>query len=323
MKRILLSFFITLLLCAASAAQNRTRVHLEPIGNEVLKARVEANASQGLTAFNVAFVERGLPVLPDSVLTDRGRAAIEALWDTAPFRCPEIRIDARLVQRPDQGYEIREVPLLTGGGDGSMHREEGVLLLTPSGLIDGLYFGLKAQRYWDLVSQGDTSVEFRQRQVMLDFVENFRTAYNRKDLPFFQDVFSDNALIIVGHVVQVQPGSSGYLEGLPAERIEYIRRTKAQYLGKLRQVFAKNEFINVGFEEIEIYQHPEIEEIYGVTTQQHWVSPSYSDSGYVFLMIEFEDETRPTIHVRAWQPEHPQTRVISLGDFNIIRNQQQ
>lgn len=321
MKRILLSFFVIMLVCTASAAQNRTGVRLDPIGNAVLKARVEANASQGLTAFNVAFVEKSLPVLHDSVVTDRGRAAIEALWDTAPFRCPETRIDARLVQRPDQGYEIREVPLLTRLGDRSMHREEGVLLLTPSGLIDDLYFGLKAQRYRDLVSRGDTLVEFRQRQVMLDFVENFRTAYNRKDLPFFQDVFSDNALIIVGRVVQVQQGSSAYLEGLPAERIEYIRRTKAQYLGKLREVFAKNEFINVGFEEIEIYQHPEFEEFYGVTTRQHWASSSYSDSGYVFLMIEFEDETRPTIHVRTWQPEHPQTRAIGLGDFNIIREQ--
>jgi len=196
-----------------------------------------------------------------------------------------------------------------------------VLIFTPSGMIDNLYFGLESQRYRSLLGEGKSVTEFRRRQIILDFVENFRTAYNRKDLDYLQKVFSDNALIIVGKVIQVKTTDADFMEqNLGKARVELIRLNKVQYMESLNNVFAKNEFVKVGFDEIEIFQHPKHEKIYGVTIKQRWVSSSYSDKGYLFLLIDFRDENRPEVWVRSWQPEKftKKEDVLSLGDFEII-----
>ena len=66
-------------------------------------------------------------------------------------------------------------------------------------------------------------------------------------------------------------------------------------------------------------RHHKIPEIYGVKLKQKWQSDSYSDTGYLFLMIDFINPDKPLIHVRTWQPEKfPDGSVISLGDFEII-----
>ena len=60
--------------------------------------------------------------------------------------------------------------------------------------------------------------------------------------------------------------------------------------------------------------------LYGVTLKQQWTSSTYTDTGYVFLLLEFVDPDRPLIHVRSWQPQRfDDGSVISLQDFEIIR----
>ena len=67
----------------------------------------------------------------------------------------------------------------------------------------------------------------------------------------------------------------------------------------------------------------ERDDIFGVTLKQHWNSSNYSDVGYLFLMINFEDEMNPTIQVRTWQPDKyngkplPREEVFSLDMFSI------
>ena len=52
----------------------------------------------------------------------------------------------------------------------------------------------------------------------------------------------------------------------------------------------------------------------------------YSDVGFIFLMIDFQDENHPLIQVRTWQPEKLNGRVLSrdevfsLGNFDIVRS---
>jgi len=100
-----------------------------------------------------------------------------------------------------------------------------------------------------------------------------------------------------------------------------IRLNKQEYIDRLTRVFKVNQFIKVGFDEIEIYQHPLYDRIYGVTLLQRWTSSTYSDVGYLFLMIDFKDESHPMIHVRTWQPQKytAEDEVIGLGDFEIVQ----
>ena len=90
-----------------------------------------------------------------------------------------------------------------------------------------------------------------------------------------------------------------------------------EYIKKLKTVFANNSFINIKFDEIEVYKYEEKGNIYGITLRQHWNSLSYSDEGWLFLMIDFRNENAPQIRVRTWQPlEAPRNKVFSLIDFH-------
>lgn len=317
-----LARMILLLITIPLLAQHKTQVFLGPIGNPKLQERIEASASYLLTEFNVAFKNGTLPVLNENMFTRSAMKNILALWNTKPFYCEETEIVTNLVTRSDRSYEIRPVALVFQIEGEEPHYEEGVILITPTGLIDDFYFGLENHRYKSLLQAGNTVTEFRRRQIILDFVENFRTAYNRKDLTYIQSVFSDHALIIVGKVVEVDENSPNLLDGnFEKKKVELIRLNKQEYIDRLTRVFKVNQFIKVGFDEIEIYQHPLYDRIYGVTLLQRWTSSTYSDVGYLFLMIDFKDENNPMIHVRTWQPEKytAEDEVIGLGDFEIVQ----
>ena len=168
--------------------------------------------------------------------------------------------------------------------------------------------------------------DYFRRQIILDFVENYRTSYNRKDLDYIESVFSDNALIITGKVIREKPKSDYAMRSLSTEKIVYQKRTKKEYIQNLKKVFAGNKYINVVFDEVEVIQHPKLTDIYGVTLKQEWNTTRYRDVGFVFLMIDFQDENNPLIQVRTWQPEKVDGKVLnrdevfSLGDFAIVRS---
>lgn len=317
--RKLTGLFCLLLMTLPAVGQNRTEVSFSASGE--LEDLLSERTGKILTSFNLADAKKVQPKIPgDWIATGAGRS-LKELWSGRSFFCPETELRTNLIHRQDGRLEVRGIPVRMKTDADSTASEELVLVFTPAGKLESVYFGVENEKYTTLMSQGGTVSDIRRRQIILDFVENFRTAYNRKDLTYLKTVFSDNALIIVGHVVQVQKDNSGYLnENLGEQKVELIRQSKQDYLAALEQVFRKNQFIKVGFEEIEIVQHRKFNSVYGVTLLQYWNSAGYSDKGYLFLMIDFREEDKPLIHVRSWQPQkftEPDS-VISLGDFEII-----
>ena len=177
------------------------------------------------------------------------------------------------------------------------------------------------------MAEKSSDLDYARRQIIVDFVENFRTAYNRKDLPMLTSVFSDKALIITGKVVKEKPGSDLTRLTLNNNRVVYIKQTKQEYLNNLQRVFKNTKYINVKFEDIEVVQHPKYDDVYGVTLKQFWHTDRYSDEGYLFLMIDFRDADKPLIQVRTWQPyKNAEGQVVTkredvyhLGSFRIVR----
>ena len=155
------------------------------------------------------------------------------------------------------------------------------------------------------------------RTMILNYCEHFRSAYDTKDIDFIRQVFSEKALIIVGKVVKTAEETSDYM---PRENVEYNVRSKQEYLRNLSQTFMRNGTIRVRFTSFRIMRHPTMEGIYGVTLRQKYDSDTYSDDGYLFLLWDFRNPSRPKIHVRTWQPAqsvHNPDDVFSLSDFNL------
>lgn len=159
------------------------------------------------------------------------------------------------------------------------------------------------------------------RQMILNYVEHLRTSYTTKDIDFLEQLFSENALIVVGTIVHSSQKETGYLS--PAQ-VVYNIKSKRQYLDRLKQVFQANRTIDVQFSDFHIMRHPTLKGIYGVSLRQGYKSDIYSDDGYLFLLWDFRDETAPKIHVRTWQPrmqaDHtplPENEIFNIRNFNL------
>ena len=107
---------------------------------------------------------------------------------------------------------------------------------------------------------------------------------------------------------------------LGQQRIEFIRRSKSEYIEALRSVFSNNDFLRVEFDSLRVVRDLQDEALYGISLKQQWQSSSYADTGYVFLLMDFIEQDQPLIHVRSWQPERFEDgSMITLQDFEIIR----
>ena len=314
---------------SAVAQQINTKIEITSTLNEGVKKQAKASMEGALRSFQMAYSNGTPPELDTSSFTPHGREAVLELWNRAPFRCIYTVLDGPLLRRSGDGlFEFRGVTLHLKDASGASFREEGLFIVDQEGRIADFKFGLDIQTYTQILEERKNVQEFRHRQVILDFVDNFRTAYNRKDISFLENVFSENALIIVGRVIRLKEehvGDGQLLTGLGNERVEYIKHSKQEYLNRLHSVFQRNEFIKVEFDGINVYEHAEVPGIYGVELFQYWHSYStrqagYKDEGYLFLMIDLRNIDEPVIHVRTWQPkeETPREAVINLSNFRVI-----
>ena len=178
--------------------------------------------------------------------------------------------------------------------------------------ISNITFGLGEMALNDIVGK-DVWTE-RVRLILINFLENYKTAYALKRADYIESIFADDALIIVGSVLKTNPGGDNRF--LNNDIIKYNRYDKAQYIRNLRHSFASNEFINIRFEDNIIRKSGKGGEVYGIQIKQDYFSTNYGDTGYLFLMVDINDPDKPIIHVRTWQPKKNEDgSIYGLGDF--------
>ncbi|MCL1850451.1 MAG: hypothetical protein FWF70_03455 [Bacteroidetes bacterium] len=272
----------------------------EGLNDAKLKAKIEENVSLLLTAMGKAMMEGEFPNLSNINISLDASIKVLSLWKTSVMICPVTNVERKCLTRPQGGYQIRDIPVTMLDAPEEEQAQDIVINFTDDGNIDDILVAVHALT--DFLDPNFSVQEYARREIIAGFVEEFRTAYNTKDIECLEKVFSNNALIITGKVIKERPNSDQVLKNnLSTERIEYVTQTKEQYLKKLRIIFNAIKYINVVFNDIEIMKHPKYPEIYGVTLKQYWNTSSYSDEGFLFLLIDFT-EADPVIHIRAWQP---------------------
>lgn len=297
------------------------------IDNVAIKTKMENTISDILTEANAAQSAKRQIKYSALGLPANVQGSLAALWENSPFICMDDEIVEKCITT-GTGYQVRNIPLLLKPIDPSDVAEEedyqeAVVSFDKSGNITSFYLSISTNLYMSVVKQNKEVTDLRRRQLILDYVEQFRTSYNQKDINFLTQVFSDDALIITGKVIKQSKDGIR----LP-DKIEYKKQSKQQYMTNLRSAFARNRSIRVTFDEIEVMRHPVNKDFYGVTLHQGWTSDRYHDDGYVFLLWDFRDESAPQIHVRTWQPDAyntdgkgtqriPKDEIFSLSDFDI------
>lgn len=291
------------------------------IDDGIVKQRMEQTLSVMLNEINAAQAEgRNLNFSVMGIDTNVQRS-MAMLWENTPFVCTDDMIIERCITTGD-GYQIRNIPLLmkpTGQREFNEEEyQEAVVSFDRQGNVESFYLSISMNLYMNVIKSNLELTDLRRRQLILDYVEQFRTAYNQKDLPFLNQVFSDDALIITGRVI-----TQKHAEGFTSQKITYNKQSKQQYLTNLSRVFKSANYIKVTFDDIEVKRHPVNPNIYGVTLHQGYTSNRYHDDGYLFLLWDFSNESAPQVHVRTWQPdkingkELPKDDVFSLSDFDI------
>lgn len=190
--------------------------------------------------------------------------------------------------------------------------EDVVFTLNKEGKIDCLSFGLNKPAVDDIMNQ--TSWNDTVRNVLINFLESYKTAYALKRYDYINSIFSDDALIITGSVLKHTASNEG--QAMSKQAVKYTRQTKSEYMKKLQHIFRSSEFINLRFADNQVRKSGVGGEIYGIQIKQDYFSSSYGDTGYLFLMVDLNNPKEPVIHVRTWQPEKdPDFGLIDLSHF--------
>lgn len=320
MRKLLL--LVALLAAIVVKAEDVSFTVSDGIGDAAVKSKIESSVSRMLTEINAAQdAGRSLNFSAMGNIGSRVQQSMAMLWENCPFECT----DAEIIEHgitTGTGYQVRNIPLMmkpTGEREfGEDEYQEAVISFDRQGNVESFYLSISMNLYMNVIKANMELTDLRRRQLILDYVEQFRTAYNQKDINFLNQVYSDDALIITGKVITTK-----HAEGFTSQKVQYNKQSKEQYINNLRGIFKRNSYIKVTFDEIEVMRHPVNPNFYGVTLLQGWTSGRYHDDGYLFLLWDFTDENAPQIHVRTWQPDKiggkplPKDEVFSLSDFDI------
>ena len=294
----------------------------------------ESNLSAILTEINRAQKAKEPVSVKNMVADDFAKNSLARLWAVTPFYCDDDDVVDRLWVFKDGSMMCSHIPLIITPSDDSFGYgtyQEAVVEFDASGKITDFRFALDNHTAESMERCGSV-VEKEKQMIILQYVERFRTAYNMKDLKTIEDMFSDDALIITGHVVMKKKLTDSETATF---KVEYTKQNKQQYIANLRKAFLRNKWIDVKFSQIGengeeggcagITRSKIDPTKYGVRLHQSWKSSNYSDEGYLFLLWEFpKDGSSPIIHVRTWQPEwaggkkqKPDDDISTLGGVDL------
>lgn len=221
---------------------------------------------------------------------------------------PDMIISSLAVSEPEP--PASPAAASTGAPSGIRFREANL-----KGMVAGHPFSAEARK----VIEGNLDeTDSLSRTQILNYCEHLRRSYTSKDIDFLRQVYSDDALIVVGHVVKKDSRNNakiGY-----GDKVSYSIHTKKSYLERIARIFASNKAIRIAFSDFKILRHPTVRGIYGVTLRQKYKSDNYSDDGYLFLLWDFRNPSLPQIHVRTWQPKgsiSSEEDLVDISDFNL------
>lgn len=176
--------------------------------------------------------------------------------------------------------------------------ENVVFQFDETGKISGMSFSLGDKAIATHVDGKGNEVD---DNILINLLENYRTAYALEDRDYLQSIFSPDALIITGKKIKTYTGTDG--RKLAKDKVELQRMTVKQYMERLKKIFDANEFINIQFSDYlirKVYNNYN-RKLYAVQIKQDYFSSIYGDTGYLFLYVDITNPNEPIIHIRAWQ----------------------
>ena len=225
------------------------------------------------------------------------------------------------VNKTYEGWELRKIKIVNSYSSINKQTPEYMVLdFDDKGKIYDINFGIMDNLYSDFVEQGLYGNDWGNRQVIVKFVEKYRTAYLSRNIEMLDSLFADEAVIIVGRVFKKTKIKDMYkYTKLNEEQpdVRYMQYTKDEYLKNQARLFANQKDIYLGYNSFKILKKNKQDNVYGLSMRQYYQSTTYADEGYLFLLVDFNKE-KPQIYIRSWQPqEWNDAALIKLSNFNL------
>ena len=163
--------------------------------------------------------------------------------------------------------------------------------------IESVAFALTQRAENDIMNAAASWPEVS-RWAILNFMEDYQTAFALKRTDYINSIFSDDALIITGTILKK--------------------------LNNAERAFDRSKSLDLGGPKDIAYSHvtrmialPAINGInkgaaFGIEIKQRYESTGYSDDGYLTMVFDTRGKL-PIIHVRLWQPD--KNNMMSLQEF--------
>lgn len=203
--------------------------------------------------------------------------------------------------RIGQEVQCRSIPVSFSFSKGKLQYENIVFTLLDSkeGKIDGVQFALDERSLTNIM--GETDIVEVARLALINFMENYKTAFAFQNWDYIESIFSDDAIIITGRVIRRQETMADGHQRIVND-YKLTRQSKKSYINRLRST--QKEWINIKFGST-LVERSNQNDLYGLSLSQDYYSNNYGDHGYLFLMIDNTNPEQPLIRIRAWQPnEH-------------------
>lgn len=252
------------------------------ITDENVKSKMEHTMSSFLSEVNAAQECNRAINFTGMGISQDVQGSISMLWENCPFNCTDEEIVENCIQT-GTGYQIRNIPLMMCPTDDNFDEDdyqEAVFTFNKRGNLVSFYIAIAKNQYLKILKSNQDVTDLRRRQLILDFVERFRTAYNQRDIQFLNQIFSDDALIITGKVVKQQTRDGIKLP----DKVEFFKRSKHEYIANLKAQFNKVKYIRVTFDDVKVSASPE-PGIYGVRLNK--VIPQVLLRGLIMMMESF------------------------------------
>lgn len=190
--------------------------------------------------------------------------------------------------------------------------------------IESVAFALTQRAENDIMNAAASWPEVS-RWAILNFMEDYQTAFALKRTDYINSIFSDDALIITGTILKKLNNAERAFDrsksldlGGPKD-IAYSQLSKTEYIDRLRKIFSTREYVHLQFEDnvTRMIDLPAINGInkgaaFGIEIKQRYESTGYSDDGYLTMVFDTRGKL-PIIHVRLWQPD--KNIMMSLQEF--------
>ncbi|MCQ2360616.1 MAG: hypothetical protein MJ009_03935 [Paludibacteraceae bacterium] len=186
------------------------------------------------------------------------------------------------------------------------------LVFNNKGKISRIQFAIDRESSKDIMT--DMLIPKEHRLAIINFMEIYQTAYSLRQMQYIDDLFSTNAVMLIGSKAQVEDENNPDLNQIAINSFYYRKHSIDEYLEKLQNGFESKGWIDVTLHDISISITDDMY-LYGINFVTDFKSANFSAKSNLFFCLDITEATAPKIIFRVWQPSDDNVKPFDMSDY--------